>query len=231
MEIKPPADKQNRKRLRRPSPEVVDELIPVDKAVTENATAHMQEWITEFAKSKKPRDTLNCRFALPADWIRKTATELAESNHLKVVQETGIELIFSRTDLTEEQIEEMLKKAKEEPKPTPQIGRSPRDSRISPRIQNARISPRTANGPSRGRGRGRSDGRVRTPRSRSDFRSRTPPPNFGHHHRHMSSSGVMSPMGSMNSMPLRGVHPSGQMPQPNWLQRSQNFQQSPYAGN
>lgn len=228
VEIKPPADKQNRKRLRRPSPEVVEELIPVDKAVTENATAHMYEWITDFAKSGKPRDTLNCRFALPADWIRKTATDLAESNQLKVVQETGIELIFSRTDMTEEEIEEMLRRAKEEPKPSVQIGRSPRDSRISPRILNARLSPRNQNGLSRSRGRSsKGDTRSRG-RGRGEYRSHTPPPNFGQHSPHlMGNSGVMpQPMGSMS---MRNVHHTGGMPLPPWQERVQSFHSSPYA--
>lgn len=205
VEIKPPADK-NRKRLRRPSPEVVEELIPVDKAVTENAAAHMQEWIAEFAKSRKPRDTLNCRFALPADWIRKTATELAEASNLKVVQETGIELIFSRSDLTEEQIEEILRKQKEEPKPVPTPTRSPRDTRMSPRNQ-ARMSPRN---PIRGRSnRGARSDRGRG-RGRWEFRSTTPPPNLAQYPaRRTMQPGLGHPPGAapMTRAPAQGPGP------------------------
>lgn len=83
MEIKPP-EGQHRRKLKHATDELRAELEPIDDAVCQNVEQHLQEWLAEFHKAGKQKEVLNCRFVLPAEWLRQTAERLAEQYGLKV---------------------------------------------------------------------------------------------------------------------------------------------------
>lgn len=76
LEIKPP-EGQHRRKLKHATDELRMELEPIDDAVCQNVEQHLTEWLSEFQQSGKQKDVLNCRFVLPAEWLRQTSEKLA----------------------------------------------------------------------------------------------------------------------------------------------------------
>lgn len=95
VEIKPP-EGQTRRKLRHATDALRESLKPLDKAVADNVLTKIRTWMEEFICSNKQKDSLSCRFALPAEWIRKHAEAIADEFKVKVDQKTGIDLEFSR---------------------------------------------------------------------------------------------------------------------------------------
>eukprot|EP00210_Caulerpa_lentillifera_P003253 g3105.t1 len=103
LEIKPP-EGIHRRKLKHATDEMRNELIPIDAAVCQNVEEHLNDWLADFHQKGEAKGTLNCRFVLPADWLRQTSERLAAQYGLKVKMETGIVLIFYKADLDLSQI-------------------------------------------------------------------------------------------------------------------------------
>eukprot|EP00210_Caulerpa_lentillifera_P007749 g7395.t1 len=108
LEIKPP-EGLHRRKLKHATDAQRQELIPIDKAVCENAEMYLSDWISEFDKRGDLKQTLNCRFVLPAEWLRQTSARLADEHGLCVKMETGIELVFYKSNLDLSQLEQESK--------------------------------------------------------------------------------------------------------------------------
>jgi len=83
LEIKPP-EGPHRRKLKHATDELRMELEPIDDAVCQNVEQHLKEWLADFHRTGKVKDVLNCRFVLPAEWLRNTSEQLAAEHGLNV---------------------------------------------------------------------------------------------------------------------------------------------------
>ena len=83
LEIKPP-EGQHRRKLKHATDDLRMELEPIDEAVCQNVEQHLNEWLSDFHHNGKQKDVLNCRFVLPAEWLRNTSERLAAQYGLSV---------------------------------------------------------------------------------------------------------------------------------------------------